>query len=277
MRLTIKVRILLFLFLAAITSAWVSAQEISTEWTKHEGAIFTGQFFVASDPTVIRDGDLYRMVYSCLDFFEEARVMICEALSHDGILWAEVETGNMVKGLILRGRHEDWDDDLEGAFLLQTNDQYLLYYSGYEDESNVPAKGFPAALAIASSSDGVHFERISDEPVLPPTAGWYDNDAVYSPAIVPYEGGYAMVYDGHCYTNCDYTPGVSLLGATSPDGITWMKLDEPVMLAQPNLEWADEGVAEPALIEMEDGSFTLFFTGLHGEERVLGVARSETP
>lgn len=72
--------------------------------------------------------------------------------------------------------------------------------------------------------------------------------------------------------------GVSLLAAASSDGgYTWTKRDEPVLLANPDIEWMDEGVAEAAMVTNADGSYTLFFTALHGEERVLGMAQSESP
>ena len=36
----------------------------------------------------------------------------------------------------------------------------------------------------------------------------------------------------------------------------------------------NEGAAEPAIVLNDDGSYTLFFTGLHGEERLRAVLRS---
>jgi hypothetical protein len=80
-----------------------------------------------------------------------------------------------------------------------------------------------------------------------------------------------------CYTNCDHAYNTSLLAATSPDGRTWTKRDDPVLLAEPDIAWMSEGVAEPALIAEEDGTYTLLFTGLQGEGRVLGMARGESP
>lgn len=58
---------------------------------------------------------------------------------------------------------DEWDEDLEGSFILRTNDQYLLYYSGYTHDNGYPAQGYPAALALATSADGDHFERYSPD------------------------------------------------------------------------------------------------------------------
>lgn len=240
---------------------------------------------MASDPAILVDGDTYWMYYTCFindgsDQFapENLRAAICAATSAGGSSWRTVDTGSgMFEGVVLRGREGEWDVNLEGAFAIKRGAEFLLYYSGYEMVGD-PAMGYPAALAIARSTDGIHFERVSDEPALAPTRGGRDNDAVYSETIVEYEGGYAMVYAGHCYTDCDYGLGVSLLAATSEDGLVWQKLDQPVMTAtSAGLDWTRDGVAEPGLVEGPDGLFYLGFTGLRDEERLIGIASSESP
>jgi predicted GH43/DUF377 family glycosyl hydrolase len=267
-----------FLSLLTLWSAMAMAQE--TEWpvfTRWDEPLFTGQFKVVSDPAIIHESDLYRMYYTCIDFFDEPRVMLCQATSTDGYKWVNVAVDNRIEGLMLRGREGEWDENLEGAYVIHYNEEYLLYYSGYRDKGGNPAKGFPAALALATSSDGVHFERYADDPILERTPGWYDNDAVYSEVVFEYEGRLAMIYVGHCYTKCDYAISTSLVAATSPDGRVWTRREAPVLLRDPEIPWMSEGVAEPSLVTEADGSYTLFFTGLQGERRVLGMARGETP
>jgi hypothetical protein len=128
------------------------------------------------------------MYYTCIDFFEEPRAMICQATSSNGYEWANIEVENRVEGLVLRGREGEWDEDLEGAYVVHYGDEYLLYYSGYTHDGGVPAQGYPASLALAVSTDGVHFERYAHgDPILRPTQGWYDNDAVYSEVVFEYD------------------------------------------------------------------------------------------
>jgi predicted GH43/DUF377 family glycosyl hydrolase len=260
----------------------VTAASQTTEWptwTKWEEPLYSGQFFVASDPVVLDEGDFYRMYYTCMDFLRESpRALLCQATSTDGFAWEAVPVEGAIEGLMLRGREGEWDENLEGAYVIRMDDLYHLYYSGYVDEGGYPAKGFPASLALAISEDGVNFERYQDAPLISPTPGWYDNDAVYSEIVFDYDGQYVMIYVGHCYTNCDYATGTTLLAATSEDGITWEKREEPVLLAMPDeVPWTRDGVAEPGIVIEDDGRVTLFFTGVRDADRWIGMARGESP
>lgn len=177
----------------------------------------------------------------------------------------------------MRGIEGSWQENLEASFAIKIDGTYLLYFSGYETEGD-PALGYPAQLTVASSTDGIHFERVTDEPILSPTPGWYDNDAVYSPAVTVVGDQLAMVYAGHCYTDCPNGYGVTLLGATSSDGIAWTKLDQPVLNSPAlALDWTKDGVAEPALAYGDDGQWQLYFTSLDGEQREIGLATGPTP
>ncbi|MBI5668858.1 MAG: hypothetical protein HZC41_12700 [Chloroflexi bacterium] len=267
--------------LLLLAAAPLHAQESALGWpvwTKRDEPLYSGQFFVASDPVVLDEGESYRMFYTCMDFLrDEPRAILCAATSPDGLDWTPVSVDGPLEGLVLRGREGEWDENLEGAYALHVGDEYWLYYSGYRDKGGYPAKGFPAALALAVSSDGVHFERVQTGPILSPTPGWYDNDAVYSEVVFEYDDGYGMVYVGHCYTRCDYGVGTTLLAATSPDGRAWTKRPDPVLTAMPDeLPWTRDGVAEPALV-IEDGRVTLFFTGVRDADRWLGMARGASP
>lgn len=248
-----------------------------TQWTKRSTPVFSGQYGVASDPCIIRDGKIYRMYHTGLDVVK-TRTIVCQATSSDGISWQYVSAGGKHKGMILRGRNDQWDENLESVAVVKNRDGFLLYFSGYRDKGN-PMKGFPAALFAAKSKDGVNFSRVSTAPVLKPTPGWYDNDAIYSPCVIRHDGQYIMLYVGHCYTRYDKikAPGVYLLAATSPDGIKWTKHPEPLMSPGSSISWMAEGAAEPSILAGSDGKFYLFFTGLRGEQRVIGVARSDSP
>lgn len=253
------------------------------DFKKVEDAVFSGQY-IASDPSIVVEGNTYRLYYTCFivpesGFVpENVRAGICSATSDDGMNWTEVNSGDTnTPGLVLRGIEGSWQENLEAAFVIKVEGTYLLYYSGYETEGT-PALGFPAKLAVASSTDGIHFERVTEDPVLEPTPGWYDNDAVYSPAIAFAGDQLVMVYAGHCYTDCRAGWGVTLLGATSHDGLTWSKLDQPVLQGTTlGLDWTKDGVGEPALLYGADGTWHLFFTSLQDAKREIGIAAGPSP
>lgn len=249
---------------------------------KHDSPVFSGEF-IASDPAIVAEDGFYRMFYTCFivpasGFVpENVRAGICSATSIDGLRWSEVETHGSTHGLVLAGRKGSWEENLEASFAVKIDGVYLLYYAGYQQQGN-PAPGFPAQLSVATSTDAVHFSRLSNDPILAPTPGWYDNDAVYSPAVAISGDQLVMVYAGHCYTNCPLGYGVTLLGATSVDGLNWDKLDEPVLQGPSlGLNWTADGVAEPALLYGSDDRWHLFFTSLQGDLRELGLASGTSP
>jgi predicted GH43/DUF377 family glycosyl hydrolase len=255
-------------------------------WKKRTTAVFGGQFSLAGDPSLVHQGSTHHMFYTCPDP-EHLRAAICEATSPDGLVWDYAPkrvSGTLARGMVLRGRDGQWDENLESCFVVRRpcaaadgcTTEELLFYGGYRDKGK-PRQGFPASLGLARARDGGRFEPTSAEPILRPTPGWYDNDALYSPTILQHENQYIMVYAGHCYTKCDRPGGVFLLGATSADGLTWTKREAPVLVPSPDLAWMKDGVGEPGLLRGPDGAFYLFFTGLEDEARVLGVARGAGP
>jgi Ca2+-binding RTX toxin-like protein len=246
-------------------------------WNMRPAAEYAGRF-VASDPTILVDGDLLRMFYT--DGESDGvtvRPIIAEAVSSDGVTWTPIG-GNGDTGIVL-APHDAARANVEAAAIFKAGDTYILLYSGYAD-GNQPLGQFPAALYAATSDDGVFFTDVSPDPVLAPTQGWYDNDAVFSPTVLATPAGYVMIYAGHNYNDGTLTEakfGVFLLGATSADGLNWAKLDAPVLVGDPAIAWMSGGVAEPSLVYGPDGNHYLFFTGLAGQERSIGVAVAESP
>jgi predicted GH43/DUF377 family glycosyl hydrolase len=203
---------------------------------------------------------------------------ICEATSSDGMSWTNIPTTGEIEGLVLAGRPGMWDEHLETSLIVKRGDQYLLYYSGYQTDG-LPVIGFPASLGLATSTDGVTFTRVQDEPILSPTEGALDNDAIYGPTIVEYNSQLVMIYAGHCYNNCPTGEDseVTLLAATSTDGITWTKQSDPVLARIDGLNWMEDGIADPDLVLGPDGRYYLFFTGVREDDRAIGLAVSDSP
>ncbi len=246
-----------------------------SSWKKRSTPVFTGQYSVSSDPCVIREADGYRMYYTGLDP-EDSRTILCAATSKDGLQWEEVKTDKRLKGLVFRGKSGNWDENMESAYVINWQGKELLYYSGYQDKGTI-AKGFPANLGLAFSSDKKVFKPVSLKPIVETASGGPDSDAIYSAVFAPYQKQLAMVYVGHAYSNKNGVAGVFLLGATSDSGVKWSKNKEIVLKGSDKIPWTKDGVAEPALLEGPDGFWYLFFTGLKDEERVIGIARGKSP
>lgn len=266
----------------AATSLSISAPNRWAQWRKRTAPVFSGEY-LAGDPSILRDGTLYRMFYTCLtdiSSWPEVHPAICQATSSDGLAWQHATTGGEVEGLMLRGRNGQWDENLEASHVIKQGSEYLLFYQGYRDVGN-PRKGYPSALGLARSTDGVRFERVSSNPVLEPTPGGYDNDAISSPTIVRYRNKWVMIYVALCFTSCTHSPAYVLAAATSDNGVSWTKRAEPILQTMPELPWTRGGVAEPGILVGPDGWIYLFFTGVIDEgsnqERLIGIARSRSP
>ncbi|MDN5785907.1 hypothetical protein [Pseudorhodobacter sp.] len=243
----------------------------------HKSGRFYSGTIIASDPSIRKNGSDMEMFYTDLDMSKE-RTVIARAESTDGVNWQPQGEADGIKGLVIAGKDGAWDENIESAAVTEGDGGYLLFYSGYRDKGT-PMKGFPAALGLATSTDGKNFTRASDAPVMEPTKGWYDNDAIYSPTILRDGGLYHMIYVGHSYTDFSKigAGGVYLLHASSPDGRNWTKSPEPVARPGQFDDWRRDGLAEPYLIKRGKDDYLLFYTGLDGEKRAIGVATGPSP
>lgn len=232
-----------------------------TSFTLSSAPAFTGAV-LASDPAIVRVGDTYRLTYTDYDP-QSGHTIVSTAVSDDGITWRDIRPlVTAANGLA---------HNFESSEILTVGDRTLIYAAGYDD--GTPYHGFPASLYAFEMTAGAAVP-VSSTPVLAPTPGWYDNDATYSPTVVEHDGGYVMFYVGHAYfdTSLIEHGGVALLAATSMDGVTWTKRPQPIFTTGDGPQWAADGIAEPDLAIGPDGTVHLFFTGLHGEERVIGYA-----
>lgn len=65
---------------------------------------------------------------------------------------------------------------------------YLLYRAAGDDKEHY------IYIGLAVSDDGFHFKRVSDKPVLSPTANSFDAGSVEDPRIVKFDDEYYMTY-----------------------------------------------------------------------------------
>lgn len=245
-----------------------------SSWTKTTNAIFSGPYHLVGDPSVLKDGPLYRMFYNCYDP-DKKWGAVCEITSSDGISWNDLPTNDTLKGRVIKTRDENyWDTAHETPNVVKFKDQYFLYFTGYVHKGDF-GKSFPYHIGLATSQDGSHFERYGNDPILSPSPGNYDNDAIFSPTIIDDDGKLVMVYTGFCLSNCKKGAGAFLLGASSIDGKTWTKFDKPI-IDKKEMPFAEDGAGEASLLKGPDGYYYLFMTYLHGKKPTdIGVARSK--
>ncbi|MGV6814007.1 MAG: hypothetical protein ACWA5W_03240 [Phycisphaerales bacterium] len=229
-----------------------------TLWTKHPDPVWEG-LFMAADPSVIRDGDTYRMYFTGF-LSEPDRSVIGIATSSDGINWdwATTTDDNNPISIALDGRPGQWDQYLETVHVMKVGDEFWMYYTGYIPNETILVS--PYEIGLATSPDGINWTRVSDDPVYRLAQSGPDNGAMTSPAVVQWNGMFFMIYLGWQLDDQGGFVDFRIRGATSPDGINWTRREQPVFgPPSDELPWLDSAI-EPTLLQASDGMFYLFIT-----------------
>ena len=205
-------------------------EQTALSFNKLSNPVWEGAL-TAADPDVIRDGDTLRMYYSSLVIDGNEKLVLAGAKSIDGTHWIPSDNNQLGKeSIALDANPGKWDNHLEANAVILDGDQLKMFYCGYEEEAEtagtIVAEG---QIGLATTSDKINFTRNSSEPIL--TLGETnakDANALFSPTILKEGNTYYMLYVGYCIENC--SPAfIGILGATSPDGINWTKLPNPVL------------------------------------------------
>lgn len=138
-------------------------------------------------PSVVRDdGGTYHMWYSGGERYEPDAIGY--ASSRDGISWHRV-SGDPV---LVPGAAGSWESDrVAGAHIFRLGDYLFAAYIGF-------ATGFEdSAIGIARSTDGVHWERHAENPVITRGAsGEFDSINVYKPFVIVEGESWKMWFNG---------------------------------------------------------------------------------
>lgn len=219
---------------------WIPASFNTNGWKKWgDGPVLgdsvTGTCF---DVNVITEGSTkYNMYFSW-----RPKKALALVHSNDGIHWSEPE-------MILE--HNDasgWEDDINRSCTLYWNGQYHLWYVGQ-------AKGV-SKIGYAISSDGVHFERVSNNPVFEPTYV-YEGYSVMNPYVLRDEkrGVFRMWYA------CGETYEPNRIGyAESTDGINWERSPlNPIF--EHGTDWEKDRIGGCEVHQLPDGRYIMFYIG----------------
>lgn len=215
--------------------AWVKMNNIqpvlspgSMEW--ESGGVSPG--------AVMKDGEVYRMYYAGQN---SSRTVWATglAVSTDGIHWERAvsqpvlaPTPNEYPGIVCNS-------------VLKVNGIFYLYY----------AVGSNPKIYVATSSDGINFQRYSGNPILVPSLSW-ETPGIYEPSVIYENEQFKMVYANN------YDPSSCFGMATSADGFNWQKApDNPFFRNNQSAGgWAGASVAYPCLIKAPDG-YRVYYTG----------------
>jgi predicted GH43/DUF377 family glycosyl hydrolase len=203
------------------------------------------------DLTMAREGDDFRMWFSW-----RPRKSIAHTRSADGVCWEEPQ--------IVLGPNPDsgWEDNINRPSVVKRGDGYHMWYTGQ-------AEGH-SRIGYATSPDGLAWSRVQNAPVLESRESW-EGVALMCPHVLWDEGAclWRMWYSG----GEQYEPD-SIGYATSPDGIHWERLPEPVFTPDPARPWEQHKVTACQVAE-HGGWHLMFYVGFEDVHRArICLARS---
>ena len=153
------------------------------------------------------------------------------------------------------GKQGDWDEKNCGCFSVDKfNGRLHLYYMGSGNNN-------PWRIGLATSDDGIRWQRHKSNPVLPAgEAGSWDDRAVSMPYIVNDGKSLCMIYSGS-------GKGGGFGLAMSGDGVKWSRYGDKPLLR------GIGGSMDPCLRKF-DGQYTLWYCGKQGKSFRLFRATS---
>ena len=205
---------------------------------------------ILNDPSVIKVEKLYTMYYGGVkgDFSDTNTVRIFRVTSKDGITWNR----NSVP-VLTPGPSSSWDSvKVETPSVLVGPDgTYLMYYSG----SNIPDSEAGFQIGLATSRDGVTWEKHSSNPVIKlGSGGAFDKFSLLGPTVV-YKGGEYWMWYGGISEKLEVATGL----AKSKDGIRWERKGVVMSLDVERENANDVGISENFVL-WNGNKFEMFYT-----------------
>lgn len=195
-------------------------------------------------PFVLRRGDEYFLWYTGQT---ESNSCLGYARSQDGIHWTDRSISPVLTP------EKTWEKTsvmCPSVLYDEESKNFRLWYSGGDQNE-------PDAMGHATSPDGIHWKRTSDQPVFQP-----DPDQAWESArttagqVLLHQGWYLLFYIGF---DAD---GIARIGlARSRDGITgWQRHPHNPILSPDENSWDSDSVYKPFALP-ENGSWKLWYNG----------------
>jgi len=186
----------------------------------------------------------------------------CEAIA-DSFDPASVDWRMRPDPVLEQGPEGAWDDaDVLNPSVARVNGIFYNLYSGFDGDT--------WHTGVATSQDGVAWEKSSANPVLSPDPATWEGGYIAANGAV-YHDGSEFLYWYHAGPRNAAQIGL----AGSRDGLAWQKHPRPVLTTGAPGSWDESAVADPYVIRCGD-TYYMYFLGQNrfGLQR-LGVARSE--
>jgi len=260
-----------FYFTSQDGFAWSAYPENPVLRENKAGAWDSGH--IETPSVIMIDGQYWLYYTATVDSAADdpANLQLGLATSMDGSTWIR----HPENPLLGRGTPASWEGRwIESPSVLKTAPLFYLWYNGVDMDWQVH-------VGLATSRDGIHWEKYPGNPVFSPDAASnWESAAVYAPQVHKLGDRLVMIYTGLVFGEATYDFAHSSNGiAVSQDGIDWQRLqDEPIFSEMPGawdstgaftLDWtvADEKLLMIYASGGKVGVTTSVITGIGGEDR----------
>ncbi len=148
---------------------------------------------------------------------------VCYATSADGINWTKYENNPVFEPV---ADSVDWDSINTHLVQVIKNEDgtYMLWYTGSISGAEYSAY---TAIGMATSNDGITWERYEGNPVFEPFGTGYDEHRVALNGVLPYNDEYIFFYQAGIDSGEHQKRSVAL--ATSANGTDWTRYDSDII------------------------------------------------
>lgn len=200
---------------------------------------------------VLKENGVYKMYYS--GFSDVGSYWyIGLATSIDGINWEKYPNPILTPT-------NSWEFQMVPSSIIKYDNVYYLYYTG----RNMPFY----AVGVATSTDGINFNKYSGNPILTNTSIWEMN-GVLDANVIQDDSRLKMVYMN--------SNGSGFGIATSTDGFNWTKSSSNPFFTNQNTSnnWASGKVAYPYWLKLNNET-RIYYSGTsqYSDEHRIGFMR----
>ena len=218
-------------------------------WRAYEGNPVLGNKALGTcfDVNVVTDGPAPYTMY----FSWRSKHSIALVRSTDGFNWTQEPE------ICLEPNPDSgWENVLNRSSTVKKDGVWHMWYTGQVFVNGSWREGW-SRIGYATSTDGVHFTRVSKDPVLVPELP-FEKTSVMNP-YVRWDGArgvWRMWYAGGEI----YEPNV-LCYAESKDGLKWEKRREPIFTHGETMSWDRDRVGACEVHPLLDGRWAMFYIG----------------
>jgi predicted GH43/DUF377 family glycosyl hydrolase len=199
---------------------------------------------------IIKENGIYKMYYNGWQTYDGTQ-NIGLAVSVDGIHW---EKNRMP---VLSANEVEYR--VGAPSLIKKDSIYYLYYS-YKSQNSSELK-----ISVATSIDGVHFDRYQNNPILTATNQWEGSSVLYSSVILE-NGIFKMIYNNETRN--------AFGKATSEDGLHWIKSAEnPIFTVNNTTNHWCEDITYPYLVKFGN-YYRIYYSGGVNDIKSIGLITS---